>query len=308
MTNITNSNDEFKQLIKLPKLVSNANAIRIHIEVNRQPRIKGVANYIDIRLVTNLDDINRIQCVVCSSVCVFPLVLNCGHLICNNCYIRHFQFHHFKRFHEYYTNCPKCKAFINSSEILTITQELSMRSDSKVSLAFKKGVVKCDNQFCDQMISFDNWSHHVKFECKQRNVQCPASGCPIIGFPDYVISHSIQCPFHFVWCAGCRMNWTVLATGHNCEKSKEYAKHNKNLIRQRRHSDPENGALILPYRNFNEETPDITALEKVHTLILNYSSEEVVPTFINSFDRPSCIYDTHSRPLFQINEDTQFPN
>ena len=144
MTSNTDSYEELKRLIKLPKIVTDANAIRIHLEVKRLPRIKKTANYIDFRLVNNLTDTKRIQCVVCSSVCVCPLLFNCGHLICNLCYIRHLQNNHFKRFNENYTNCPQCKAVLKSSDVLTITQQLNIRSNSK------KAFVKCDNSCCDQ--------------------------------------------------------------------------------------------------------------------------------------------------------------
>ena len=138
MTSDTVSYEELKRLIKLPKIVSDANAIRIHLEVKRLPRIKGTANYIDFTLVKNLTDTKRIQCVVCSSVCVYPLFFNCGHLICNFCYIRHFEYNYFKRFNEYYTNCPKCKAFSKSCGVLTITPQLRIRSNTKVSWQLKR--------------------------------------------------------------------------------------------------------------------------------------------------------------------------
>ena len=53
MTSDTDSYEELKRLIKLPKIVSDANAIHIHLEVKRLPRIKGTGNYIDIKLVKN---------------------------------------------------------------------------------------------------------------------------------------------------------------------------------------------------------------------------------------------------------------
>ena len=131
--------------------------------------------------------------------CVFPLVFNYGHLICNCCYIRHFQYHHFKRFNEYYTNCPKCKAFLKSSDVLTITQQLKMRPNTKVSATIKYALVNCDNSGCDHLISFDNWTRHVKYDCKHRIIQCPANNCPIVGTVNYVITHySMPLPFCLV--------------------------------------------------------------------------------------------------------------
>ena len=60
MTNNTGSFEELKALIKLPKIVSDSNAIRITLEVKRLPRIKGISNYIDFRLVKNLTETKRI--------------------------------------------------------------------------------------------------------------------------------------------------------------------------------------------------------------------------------------------------------
>ena len=280
MTSNTDSYEELKRLIKLPKIVSDANAIHIHLVVKRLPRIKGTANYIDFKLMKNLTDTKRIQCVVCSSVCVYPLFFNCGHLICNFCYIRHFEHNHFKRFNEYYTKCPKCKAFSKSCDVLTIMPQLNIRSNTKISMAIKKALVKCDESGCDQAISLDNWAHHVKYECSYRVVQCPANNCPFVGTVDYVTTHSTQSPFHCVLCAGCKMNWTVLATDHSCQKTKEFAKLTNKSIYHRQGSEPEDGSLYLPIRSYNDESFDIFALKKVHDLILNYRLAEAVSSIV----------------------------
>ena len=70
---------------------------------------------------------------------------------------------------------------------------------------------------------------------------------------DYVTTHSIQCPLHCVCCAGCKMNWTVLVTDHNCEKTKEFAKLTNKSIYHRQGSEPEDGSFFLPIRSYNDE-------------------------------------------------------
>ena len=57
----------------------------------------------------------------------------------------------------------------------------------------------------------------IKSTCDHRLVQCPAIEYKVTGTPNYVLTHSIQCPFYTVWWSGCKINWTLLATKHNCE-------------------------------------------------------------------------------------------
>ena len=247
------------------------------------------------------------MCSVFDHMCL-SIFFNCGHLICNFCYIRHFENNHCKRLDDYYTNCPKCNAFSKPQEVLPITAQLIIRSNSKISTAIKQALVKCDNSCCDQLISLDNWVNHVKYDCPNRIVQCPARNCPFIGPVDYVTTHSIQCPLHCVWCAGCKMNWTVLATNHNCEKTNEYAKLTNTPI-YRQLPEPEDGSLFLPYHAYNEEPFDIIALKKINELILKYRSEDVVSSILthpNSVTLPRRV--TRSQTFNHINEETQFPN
>ena len=71
-------------------------------------------------------------------------------------------------------------------------------------------------------LSLLNWYKHIKFNCDNRSVNCPAIECSVKGNPNDIRTYSLQCPFQTVWCAGCKINWTVVAIKHNCEKSKEY--------------------------------------------------------------------------------------
>ena len=95
-------------------------------------------------------------------------------------------------------------------------------------------------------ISLSNWFKHIKSTCDYCLVQCPAIECKVTGTPNDVLRHSIQCPFHTVRCSGCKINWTVLPTGHNCEKSKEYNKLRGNNYHLPRYMEPtEDGAVVL---------------------------------------------------------------
>ena len=106
--------------------------------------------------------------------------------------------------------------FINFSDALTITQEIEVHPNSKLSV-YRHARIKCPNDFCNQKIRLSNWFKHIKSTCNHCLVQCPAIECKVTGTHNDVFTHSIQCLFHTVWCSGCKINWTVLETGHKCE-------------------------------------------------------------------------------------------
>ena len=72
----------------------------------------------------------------------------------------------------------------------------------------------------------------------------------------------------------------MLATDHNCEKTREFAKLTNNLIYHRQGSKPEDGLLFLPIRSYNDASFAIFAPKKVHDLILNYRSVEAVSSIV----------------------------
>ena len=70
------------------------------------------------------------------------------------------------------------------------------------------------------------------------------------------------------WCSCCKINWTLLATGHNCEKSKEYNKLRGNNYHLPRYLEPtENGAVVLKSINSINETSDNRALDQIELLV-----------------------------------------
>ena len=139
---------------------------------------------------------------------------------CGCCYVCRFKLINYLQFKSYYTKCPGCMEMIKCSDILTISQEIEKHPNSNPSLFYKNALIQCDNNGCNQILSLSNWYKHIKFNCDYRIVHCPAIECSVKGNPNDILTHSLQCPFHTVWCAGCKINWTVLAIGHNCEKVK----------------------------------------------------------------------------------------
>ena len=289
------------------KLVSERNAIRIQTNIITQPGRQIVPIFIDNKLIENVEQSQVQKCAVCYNICVFPIIFPCGHLTCGNCYVRHFKFNHHKRFDSYYTQCPHCTKFIKYTDALPLSQELEVHPNSKPALFYKNALIQCDNSDCNQKISFSMWYKHIKFNCEHRIVKCPAIQCSFTGTPNGICSHSFQCPFHTIWCAGCKTNWTVLATGHNCEKSKEYQERLGNVYQPSRYMESkEDGAVFLETLHQLPKTSDLIALEQVDNIVSELEYKEKMNRFTVYSYKPKFYPSnyTHS-PLCLIDENTQ---
>ena len=243
--------------------------------------------------------------MLCVSTNVFcSIVFSCGHVICSFCYVRHFKFNNYQRFNSYYTTCPHCSEYFTFSDATIISQEIEEHPNSTPSLFYRNALIPCDNYECNQIVSLSNWCNHIKFKCDHRIVQCPAIHCSINGKPNDILSHSIQCPFHTVWCARCKIKWTVLATSHNCEKSKEYKQLGGNVYHLPRYLKPtEDGAVVLKeYLSSSDKTSDVSALDEVDYLDSTYRYKENMNKVIYPIrsTRPNS-------PLCLIDENTQLP-
>ena len=73
------------------KIVSDTNAARIHVNIITQAGHQIIFDYVGITEIKNINYEEVIKCVVCYYICVFPIVLPCGHVICGCCYVRHFK-------------------------------------------------------------------------------------------------------------------------------------------------------------------------------------------------------------------------
>ena len=133
---------------------------------------------------------------------------------------------------------------------------------------YRNALIQCPNDGCNQKLSLSNRFKHIKSTCDHRLVQCPAIECKVTGTPNDVFTYSIQCPFHTVWCSGCTINWPVMATGHNCEKSKEcntFQGVNYHLFCYLKPT--EDGAVVLKSIKSINETSDDRALDQVELLV-----------------------------------------
>ena len=158
--------------------------------------------------------------------------------------------------------------FINFSDAVTITQEIKVYQKSKISLFYLNALIQCFNSGCNQKVSLSNWFKQIKSTCDHRLVQCPAIQCSVKGTLNKVLFHSIQRPVHTVWCSSCKINWTILATGNNCKKSKEY-----NKIRGNHYHLPrslqltKDKVVVLKSINSSNKTSNIRGLDQVEYLV-----------------------------------------
>ena len=65
-----------------PKIVSDENAARIHLNIISQARHRIVYYYIDITLIENIRQKELLTCVDSYKICCFLIVFPCCHVIC----------------------------------------------------------------------------------------------------------------------------------------------------------------------------------------------------------------------------------
>ena len=86
---------------------------------------------------------------------------------------------------------------------------------------FKQAKFICSYAKCGKSYLLKEIHHHEMFECLHRSILCPAQGCKFINNVKTVIFHSINCPFHLVYCALYKSlcNVSVLTHDSNVIKS-----------------------------------------------------------------------------------------
>ena len=81
---------------------------------------------------------------------------------------------------------------------------------------FKKAKFICTYAGCGKSYPFEKIHHHEMFECPNRRILCPAQGCNFINNGEIVITHSINCHFHLLYCAICKSLYNVSVLTHDC--------------------------------------------------------------------------------------------
>ena len=98
---------------------------------------------------------------------------------------------------------------IKYSDAHTICQEIEKHPTSNPSLFYNNALIQCDKNKCNQKLSLLNWYKLIKSNSDYRIVNRLEIECSVKGNPNDILNHSFQCPDHTVWCAGCKINWTI---------------------------------------------------------------------------------------------------
>ena len=118
---------------------------------------------------------------------------------------------------------------------------------------FKKAKFICSYAGCGKSYPLEKIHHHEMFECLHRSILCPAQGCKFINNVETVILHSINCPFHLLYCALCKSLCNVSVLTHDC-----------NVIKSQR---------SIPFIKYYHENPPANHFHK-DAFLGNYSYTE----------------------------------
>ena len=241
------------------------NIQRIINWVDGKSRFRSVQKTFDPDSLTDVNSDPLLVCLICQEVSLYPVIFPCRHLICENCYNQDFNLRHFHRGEQYFSKCPYCRANVKPEDVHTLKRELQLYPDSPISTFYRNLHLRCDNDGCDQMVAVSNFDLHVRLQCRFRVVPCPAFQCPCIGTADFIKTHSISCPCHYVWCNTCKLHWTVLSTGHSCQMAIQ-----RNILLRKDQntvSEEQNGNVRLPTNDQFDLTPDVNTIQGIRIAI-----------------------------------------
>ena len=176
-------------------------------------------------------------CAHCLSVPRYPLFYKCGHLTCLPCLVKYYRLcFNF----QYKIRCPTCKQYSSLDDIGIFKEEKINHPYSVSMRMFNKTLFICSHAGCGQLMSLDMINQHELFECKQRRIHCPADRCSFVSRVEHVISHSVQCPFHIIYCGRCKLSYNDSVWKHECiiRKGKQIRNSNDKRNLQKRQSPP----------------------------------------------------------------------
>ena len=247
------------------------NIQRLTSWVNKEARKEEIKTIID---PTNCDFLTAdtvVLCPACFDIPRFPLIFSCGHLECHKCYMADFKTRARRRGSTFFTICPMCRAEVRPETVLTASLEIKHHPNSKISKFYSGLRVQCSNFGCNQFIPYTQLTQHEVFQCPERNIQCPAESCPCIGRPKELLSHTIICPLHHIYCNTCESVWPVTVFGHNCIKVLQAKRItnidslNKTIQLTDNHTEP-NDSVILPDLK-SIARPDEEALQTILNVV-----------------------------------------
>ena len=150
-------------------------------------------------------------CFHCLLVSRYLLFFKCRHLTCLPC-LREYR-RHIVMFEKLFP-FPICKQSCRLNEIYTYQVEKTKGPNSISMRMFKRVKFICSYAGCERSYPLEKIHHHEMFECPHRSILCPAQGCLFINNVETVIIHSINCPFHLLYCAFCKSLYNVSVLTH----------------------------------------------------------------------------------------------
>ena len=227
------------------------NIQRLSNWVNDEARLQDSTAYINEEICDYLNTDLLMRCPACFDLPRFPLIFPCGHLECHNCFSCDFKMRARRRGGIFFTICPVCRAEVRPENVLTVSRDIEQHPNSKVSKFYNGLRVLCSNLGCNQYTSYSQLTQHENFQCPQRDISCPAESCPYVGNPESIISHTIICPLHQIYCHSCESKWPVTVYGHNCIKALQakflIEKVNINIVKHLSHHPiEEHDSIVLP--------------------------------------------------------------
>ena len=147
---------------------------------------------------------NCFLCAVCQCFPRHPCFLEtCGHLYCEICIKKHFQFNKslqppFLTIHS--AACPVCKERFRLGDVTP-----NENFQQWALTVYKSIEVKCPQECGFKGNAFQVDDHQV-YECPKRPIRCPNSSCTFVASAEVLEStHFAKCPFLRVFCGKCNL-------------------------------------------------------------------------------------------------------
>ena len=185
--------------------------------IDNQCRKQSANTTLDLKSLRNPNNSLMQQCPVCQEIPRFPVVFVCGHLECSNCYLSDFlmRFRQIEKI--FFTSCPICRSKVYPEYVCSLEDEILHNPNSNLSRFYISLEIQCGNAGCSAYLPYSNLTKHELYQCEHRQINCPANKCPVIGKPETIKLHSVNCPLHRIQCTNCDLIFPIIFCKHSCQ-------------------------------------------------------------------------------------------
>ena len=175
---------------------------------------------------------------------------------------------------------------------------------------FNQAVFICSHTGCGQSLPLEMINQHELYICKQRRIHSPADRCSFISRLDHVIIHSVQCPFHIIYCGRCKTSYNDSGWNHECKLFKpKQVYYSRQKVSFRHRQSPLthlHGDVILNPHSFENsfESYNQTRFDKFKSQASNSTSPFILLAISPISGRPMLIL---QRQNGVIEDDLQYP-